>query len=84
MVAYQAGTSGCTTDTGVYTDPCTNLQAMALQAGSTTAYPANFYSDATAANRGACTSTANPNLTLNQAFKAVSFGLTGSRLIPNN
>jgi Flp pilus assembly protein TadG len=83
VVAYQAGASGCSTDASAYRDPCANLQAMALNAGSTTAYPANFYSDATAANRGACTSTANPNLTLNQAFKAVSFGLTGSRLIPN-
>jgi hypothetical protein len=83
VVAYQAGTSGCTTDTGVYTDPCTNLQAMALQAGSTTAYPANFYSDATTKNGGGCTSSANPNLTLNQVFTQVATSFTTARLIPN-
>jgi len=83
VVAYQAGTSGCTTDTGVYTDPCTNLKQMALQAGSATAYPANFYSDATTKNGGACTSSANPNLTLNQVFTQVATSFTTARLIPN-
>jgi hypothetical protein len=83
VVAYQAGTSGCTTDTGAYTDPCTNLKQMALQAGSTTAYPANFYSDATTKNGGACTSGANPNLTLNQVFTQVATSFTTARLIPN-
>jgi len=83
VVAYQASTSGCAYDAAAYQDPCTNLQKMALQAGSTTPYPANFYSDATTANRGACTSTANPNLTLNQAFTAVSTSFGVARLIPN-
>jgi predicted secreted Zn-dependent protease len=56
---------------------------MALQAGSTTAYPANFYSDATTKNGGGCTSSANPNLTLNQVFTQVATSFTTARLIPN-
>jgi hypothetical protein len=83
VVAYQASTSGCDTDATAYQDPCTNLQAMALKAGSATAYPPYFYSDATTSNKGACTSTANPNLTLNQVFQAVSGSFTQARLIPN-
>jgi hypothetical protein len=83
VVAYQSPTSGCSTDAAAYRDPCSNLQAMALKAGSTTPYPANFYSDATTANKGACTSTANPNLTLNQVFQSVAVSFTVARLIPN-
>jgi hypothetical protein len=82
VVAYQASTSGCDTDT-TDNDPCANLQAMALQAGSTTAYPGNFYSDATTTNKGACTSSANPNLTLNQVFTQVATSFTTARLLPN-
>jgi hypothetical protein len=83
IVAYDAQTTGCTTDTSTYADPCTNLQKMALKAGSTTPYPAYFYSDATTANHGACTSTANPNLTLSQVFGQVAASFTTARLIPN-
>jgi Flp pilus assembly protein TadG len=83
IVAYQAGTSGCSTDASAYQNPCTNLQKMALDAGSTTPYPAYFYSDATTANGGACASSANPNLTLNQVFQSVTNSFTHSRLIPN-
>jgi hypothetical protein len=83
IVAYMAGTSGCDTDASAYQNPCANLQKMALNAGSTTPYPAYFYSDATTANGGACASSANPNLTLNQVFQSVTNSFTHSRLIPN-
>ncbi len=83
IVAYGAAATGCTGDTATYQDPCTNLQNMALQPNSSTAYPANFYSDATTANKGACQSTENPDLTLNAIFKSVANSLTKSRLIPN-
>jgi hypothetical protein len=83
VVAYEAGTSGCSTDASAYRDPCTNLQAMALQANSTAPYAKNFYSDATTANGGTCTSPANPGLTLDQVFQAVSTSFSVSRLIPN-
>jgi hypothetical protein len=82
VVAYQSPTSGCDTDT-TDTDPCANLKEMALQAGSTAAYAGNFYSDATTTNHGACTSTANPNLTLNQVFTQVATSFTTARLLPN-
>ena len=75
VVAYQAGTSGCSTDAAAYRNPCANLQAMATA-------PADFYSDATSANKGACTSPANPSLTLNQVFQAVSTSFTVARLLP--
>jgi hypothetical protein len=77
VVAYQAGTSGCDTDAKAYQDPCANLQAMGLQAGSTAPYPKNFYSDGS----GACPST---GLGLGGAFAAVSTLFGHSRLIPNN
>jgi Flp pilus assembly protein TadG len=85
VVAYQAGTSGCQTDTAD-TNPCANLQNMALKAGSTSPYAPYFYSDATTGtkgNGGACPSSANPSLTLNQAFQAVAASFTRSLLIPN-
>jgi hypothetical protein len=89
VIAYEAGTSGCSTDTSTYQDPCANLQKMALQAGETspyTPYAANFYSDATTGthgNGGQCTSSANPNLTLSQVFGQVATSFTQARLIPN-
>jgi hypothetical protein len=84
-VAYNSPTSGgCSTDTyssrtnpnGTNIQPCTALQQMATA-------PADFYSDATAVNHGACTSSANPNLTLSQVFKSVATSFTVARLIPN-
>lgn len=82
-VAYGAETTGapsyCKTDTtgslkGL--SPCTELQDMATTS-------ADFYSDATTANKGACTSSLNPNLTLAEVFKSISGNFTVARLIPN-
>ena len=77
-IAYGAASSGCSTDKGSYAvSPCSALQQMATA-------PANFYSDATAAqNKGQCVSSANPNLSLNAIFKRISTQFTVSRLIPN-
>ncbi len=79
-VAYGASnsTSDCTYDTGSYaTTPCASLAAAASSA-------ATFYSDATAAqNKGACTSSGNPNLNLNQIFGSIANHFTAARLIPN-
>jgi hypothetical protein len=83
-VAYGASSSGCSTDTsgpmgsknGV--SPCTVLQDMASA-------PSDFYSDATASqNKGQCTSSSNPNLSLNAIFKAISTSFTVARLVPNS
>jgi Putative Flp pilus-assembly TadE/G-like len=80
-IAYGAASSGCASDTsgplkGI--SPCTAMQDMASTA-------ANFYSDATASqNKGQCTSTSNPNLTLNNIFKQVATSFTVARLIPDN
>jgi hypothetical protein len=80
-IAYGAASSGCSTDTtgplkGL--SPCTALQKMASST-------ANFYSDATASqNKGQCTSSANPNLTLNNIFKQVATTFTVARLIPDS
>jgi Putative Flp pilus-assembly TadE/G-like len=77
-IAYGASTAGgksqCTTDATL--SPCSALQQMATSAST-------FYSDATTSNKGACTSTANPNLTLNQIFKQVATTFTVARLIPD-
>ena len=57
--------------------PCTAMKDMASASG-------DFYSDATASqNKGQCTSSANPNLTLDQIFKSVAVSFTVSRLVPN-
>lgn len=80
-IAYGASSSGCSTDTsgplkGI--SPCTTLQKMASSA-------ADFYSDANASqNKGQCTSTANPNLSLTNIFKQVATSFTVARLIPDN
>jgi Flp pilus assembly protein TadG len=82
VVAYDAQTTGCTSDAAGYTDPCTNLQKMALKANETspyTPYAPNFYSD----NSNNCKSSANPNLTLSQVFSHVAASFGRSRLIPN-
>ena len=78
-VAYGASsaTSDCSTDSPGIT-PCATMQQMATAS-------VDFYSDATATqNSGQCTSTSNPNLTLNNIFKAIGSNLAHSRLIPNN
>lgn len=78
-IAYGASTSGnesqCTTDATL--SPCSELEQMASTSG-------NFYSDATASqNKGQCTSSANPNLNLNQIFSQVAQQFTVARIIPN-
>jgi len=78
-IAYGASTAGakaqCTTDATL--SPCSALQQMATSAST-------FYSDATASqNSGQCTSTAHPNLTLNQIFTQLAPQFTVARLIPN-
>jgi hypothetical protein len=89
-VAYNSPTSGgCSSDAyaskintstganpnGTGIQPCTELQQMASTA-------ADFYSDATTADGGSCTSSANPNLTLNQVFVNIPLNFTRARLIP--
>jgi hypothetical protein len=45
----------------------------------------DFYSDATASqNKGQCTSSSNPNLTLNEIFQSVATSFTVARLVPNS
>jgi hypothetical protein len=89
-IAYNSPTSGgCANDVyaktintntganpnGTNIQPCTELQQMATTS-------VDFYSDATTANGGACTSSANPNLTLSQVFTSVATSFTKARLIP--
>jgi hypothetical protein len=80
-IAYGASSSGCSTDTSGSLkglSPCTAMQDMASTS-------ATFYSDATASqNKGQCTSSANPNLSLSGIFKQVATSFTVARLIPDN
>jgi len=79
-IAYGAANSGCSMDksgplAGI--SPCSTLKKMATA-------PANFFSDANASqNKGQCSSTENPNLSLDQIFKAIQTSLSYSRLVPN-
>jgi len=80
-IAYGASNSGCSQDksgplAGI--SPCSALQKMATA-------PGNFFSDADASqNKGQCTSSENPKLSLNQIFKAIQISLSYSRLVPNS
>lgn len=79
-VAYGASSSGCSTDTSGALkglSPCTAMMDMASQSSY-------FYSDATASqNKGQCTSSVNPSLTLDQIFQNIATSFTVARLIPN-
>lgn len=81
-VAYGASSSSgksgsCSTDTPAIS-ACSALKQMATSSS-------NFYSDATASqSKGECTSTDNPNLSLDQIFKSVANTFTVSRLVPNS
>jgi len=80
-IAYGAASSGCSQDksgplAGI--SPCSTLKKMATA-------PGNFFSDADASqNKGQCTSAENPNLSLDQIFKAIQTSLSYSRLVPNS
>jgi len=80
-IAYGAANSGCSKDksgplAGI--SPCSTLKKMATA-------PGNFFSDANASqNKGQCSSTENPNLNLDQIFKAIQTSLSYSRLVPNS
>jgi len=80
-IAYGASSSGCSTDTSGALkglSPCTALKDMATSAS-------DFYSDATASqNKGQCTSSSNPNLSLDQIFQSVATSFTVTRLVPNS
>jgi Flp pilus assembly protein TadG len=80
-IAYGAANSGCSKDKSgplAGLSPCSTLKKMATA-------PGNFYSDANASqNKGQCTSTENPNLSLDQIFKAIQTSLSFSRLVPNS
>lgn len=80
-IAYGASSSGCSSDSSgpkKGLSPCSALQQMASS-------PADFFSDATASqNKGQCTSSSNPNLSLNQIFKSVATSFTVTRLVPNS
>jgi len=83
-VAYGAEATGCTGDT-ITPSPCDTMENMALNAGSTTPYAQNFFSDYTATgSSGTCISNARPTSNLNQIFQEISYDLTAARLIPNN
>jgi Flp pilus assembly protein TadG len=85
-IAYGAASSSsgyCTTDSPAIS-PCSALQQMSTGYVSSTNAP-DFYSDATASqNKGQCTSSSNPNLSLKGIFGNITAQLTKPRLIPNN
>src|SRR5208337_1703339 len=83
-VAYGAATTGCTTDTGVYSSPVCTMQGIAnspTSAGSYAQNNSNFFTDVTYTTSG-CASSARSTGTLDQIFQAISSDLTVSRLIP--
>ena len=82
-IAYGASSSGCSTDSPTIS-PCQAMAQMSTGYVSPTDAP-NFYSDATASqNKGQCTSSDNPNLTLTGIFGNITAQFTKPRLIPNS
>lgn len=77
-VAYGSPTTGCTTDSGVYTSPCYSMQQMASTSNGTT----YFYSD-NAGGTGSCTSGAAPS-SLSDIFGAIVASWGPARLVPNS
>jgi len=86
-IAYDANTSGCTTDknagTHANTTPCKALQLMATQDGSSpTGY---FYSDVNSSGSGCTANTTNSGLTaISDIYLNIQKKLSGARLIPDS
>jgi hypothetical protein len=81
--ASSSSSSSCTTDSPAVS-ACSALQQMSTGYASAKDAP-DFYSDATASqNKGQCTSSSNPNLSLKGIFGNISAQLTKARLIPNS
>jgi hypothetical protein len=81
-IAYGSSSSGCASDSPSIS-PCQTLRNMANQQGQQNLK--YFYSDATATqNKGQCTSSANPNLTLDQIFVRVAGDMEHAELLPNS
>jgi len=74
-VAYGAGNSGCSTDSGAYRNACYAMQHVA-QAKGVSPDPTKFYSDS-----ASCASL-NSVTQMDQIFAAIARDLTTTRLIP--
>jgi Putative Flp pilus-assembly TadE/G-like len=75
-IGYGASTSGCSTDAGTIT-PCTELQQMSSNYGSSTNTGTYFYTDSTSNCPGATTGS------LNSVFGSIAAELSLARLVPN-
>ncbi len=80
-IAYGAGTSGCSSDTGALAiSPCSTMQQMS--SGWNSGDTSHFYSDATASqNKGQCSS--SNSYSLNNIFSSIAAKFSQARLIPN-
>jgi hypothetical protein len=74
-IAYDAQTSGCGSDSGVYKNPCKAMQDIASD-------PTKFFSSD--GGTGACPSASNPTTNLTGAFSSLTQQFRGTRLLPNN
>jgi Flp pilus assembly protein TadG len=77
-VGYGSPSTGCTTDTGVYSSPCYTMQQMATPASNGKTY---FYSDQ--GGIGDCPSGAAPS-SLSGIFGAILSDFGPARLVPNS
>jgi hypothetical protein len=80
-LAYDAGTTGCATDSGIYKNACLAMEDVASSPGQLPD-SAKFFAFNAAGNGGTCTSH-NANLpTLAATFQAAWQTMTAARLIP--
>ncbi len=84
-VSYgSSNTTGCTTDSGAYANPCYVMSQIANAPGATAGTyvndPTKFYAD----DANGCESTAHPSITaLTAIFQNLAYSLTNPRLLPN-
>jgi hypothetical protein len=80
-LAYDAGTSGCTTDSGIYKNACYAMQQIASSPGQEPD-TSKFFAFNAAGNGGTCTGTNSSLPNLAATFQAAWQSMTAARSIP--
>ncbi len=85
-VAYDASTSGCSTDVSPYNNPCYTMQQLARLGSSTNSVQTKAASSLFFTSNSSCVEPSGGNdvMSLNSIFTAIANNLSLARLVPNN
>jgi hypothetical protein len=85
-VAYDASTSGCSTDVSPYNNPCYTMQQLARLGSSANSVQTTAASSLFFTSNSSCEpkSGGNQVMSLNSIFTAIANNLSLARLVPNN